>query len=264
MGYLRHECIVVNGWDTKRVARAHEAATAIFNEARMGSLVSGLTQHTVNGGASFLIAPDGSKEGWEPSDRGEAARREFLEWLKSDEARQLGLGWALLLVGGDDGEFRVLASPNGAEPEKTAVPLLSHLASADEEILFARDSLELAYRNSLSLARGGVSPRVVRTGARSGTLFIPGKEPLHLAGNDQLTIFERLVAAAGKGSSDLQVKALMDGFDSRSPQQAFRKDTWESIRDVYISKGAKNGYWRLVLTAQPTEKAAEEDGLTNC
>lgn len=137
------------------------------------------------------------------------------------------------------------------------VPLLSHLASADEEILFARDSLELAYRNSLSLARGGVSPRVVRTGAQSGTLFIPGKEPLHLAGNDQLTIFERLVAAAGKGSSDLQVKALMDGFDSRSPQQAFRKDTWESIRDVYISKGAKNGYWRLVLTAQPTEKAAE-------
>lgn len=137
------------------------------------------------------------------------------------------------------------------------VPLLSHLASADEEILFARDGLELAYRSSLSLARGGVSPRVVRTGTQSGTLFIPGKEPLHLAGNDQLTIFERLVVAAGTGSPDVQVKALMDGFEARSPQQAFRKETWDSIRDVYIGKGAKKGYWRLVLAAQPTEDVPE-------
>lgn len=135
------------------------------------------------------------------------------------------------------------------------VPLLSHLSPADDELLFARDGLELAYRNSLSLARGGVSPRVVRTGTQSGTLYLPGKEPLHLGGNDQLKIFERLVVAAGKGSPDIQVKDLMNGFESRSPQQAFRKDTWESIRDVYIGKGAKNGYWRLVLAAQPTEAA---------
>jgi hypothetical protein len=137
------------------------------------------------------------------------------------------------------------------------VPLLSHLASAGEEILFARDGLELAYRSGLSLARGGVSPRVVRTGTQSGTLFIPGKEPLHLAGNDQLTIFERLVIAAGTGSPDVQVKALMHGFESRSPQQAFRKDTWDSIRDVYIGAGAKRGYWRLLVDAPPTECAAD-------
>ncbi|PJN93590.1 hypothetical protein CNY89_19720 [Amaricoccus sp. HAR-UPW-R2A-40] len=98
---------------------------------------------------------------------------------------------------------------------------------------------------------------MVRTGKQSGTLFIPGREPLHLAGNDQLTIFERLVVAAAKGSPDVQVKALMEGFESRSPQQAFRKETWDSIRDVYIGKGAKNGYWRLLLTAQPTEAVAE-------
>jgi len=102
-----------------------------------------------------------------------------------------------------------------------------------------------------------VSPRVVRTGAQSGTLFIPGKEPLHLTGNDQLTIFERLVVAAGKGSPDIQVKALMEGFESRSPQQTFRKNTWDSIRDVYIGKGAKNGYWRLMLAGQPTEGVSD-------
>ena len=137
------------------------------------------------------------------------------------------------------------------------VPLLFHLASMEEEFLFARDGIELAYRNNLSLARGGVSPRVIRTGTQSGTLFIPGKEPLHLAGNDQLTIFERLVVAAGKGSPDIQVKALMEGFESRSPQQTFRKNTWDSIRDVYIGKGAKNGYWRLMLTGQTTEGVSD-------
>ncbi|TWH93844.1 hypothetical protein IQ35_02054 [Sphingobium wenxiniae] len=137
------------------------------------------------------------------------------------------------------------------------MPLLSHLASADDEILFARDGLELAYRSSLSLARGGVSPRVVRTSTQSGTLYIPGKEPLHLAGNDQLTIFERLVVAAGQGSPDIQVKALMDGFDSRSPQQAFRKEMWESIRDVYIGTGAKRGYWRLLVAGLTTKDAVE-------
>lgn len=137
------------------------------------------------------------------------------------------------------------------------MPLLSYLASEDQEILFARDGLELAYRSGLSLARGGVSPRVVRTGTQSGTLFIPGKEPLHLAGNDQLTIFERLVVAAEKGSPDVQVKTLMDGFVARSPQQAFRRETWDSIRDVYIGAGAKRGYWRLLVDPQPTEYAAD-------
>lgn len=137
------------------------------------------------------------------------------------------------------------------------VPLLAHLASADEELLFARDGLESAYRSSLSLARGGVLPRVVRADKQSGTLYVPGKEPLHLAGNDQLTIFERLVVAAGNGSPDVQVKTLMEGFESRSPQQAFRKETWDSILNVYITKGAKRGYWRLVVAGEPTEEVAE-------
>jgi hypothetical protein len=137
------------------------------------------------------------------------------------------------------------------------LPLLSHLSPAGDEFLLARDGLELAFRSNLSLARGGATPQVVRMGKQSGTLYVPGKEPLHLAGNDQLTIFERLVAAAVKGSPDVQVKALMDGFDSRSPQQAFRKETWESILNVYLSKGAKRGYWRLVVAAQPTEDVVE-------
>ena len=133
------------------------------------------------------------------------------------------------------------------------VPLLSHLSSADDEFLLARDGLELAFRNNLSLARGGATPQVIRTGKQSGTLYVPGKEPLHLAGNDQLTIFERLVSAVVKGSPDVYVGDLMKDFTARSPQPAFRKEAWKSILSVYISKGVKHGYWRLVVAGMPTE-----------
>jgi hypothetical protein len=137
------------------------------------------------------------------------------------------------------------------------VPLLSHLASADEEFLFARDGLELAYRSGLSLARGGVSTRVVRSGKQSGTLYIPDRKPLYLAGNDQLTIFERLVAAYAAGTADVYVGDLIEGFSVKSPQQAFRKKMWKDIVDVYIAKGAKRGYWRLIVELQPTPELVE-------
>ncbi len=137
------------------------------------------------------------------------------------------------------------------------VPLLSHLLPADDELLLSRDGLELAYRSSLSLARGGGSPRVDRSGTQSGTLYIPSREPLYLAGNDQLTIFERLVAAYEKGTADVYVGDLMEGFSAKSPQQAFRKEMWKDIVDVYIAKGAKRGYWRLIVAPRPAPEPVE-------
>ena len=125
------------------------------------------------------------------------------------------------------------------------VPILSNLSPSGEELVIARDGLELAYKNNLSLARGGAIPQVLRSGTQSATLHIPGKDPLGLTGAEQIKIFERLVAAHKAGSPDVQVKTLMDGGATRSPQSAFRSEAWKSIFDVYISKGAKRGYWRL-------------------
>lgn len=137
------------------------------------------------------------------------------------------------------------------------VPVLSCLSAGTGDLLISKDALELAYRNNRSLARGGATPQVLRSGTQSATLHIPGKTPLALTGADQITLFDRLVTADKAGSPDVQVKQLMDGLGSRSPQQAFRKDTWDSIRDVYICTGAKRGYWRLVVAAQAIEHAAE-------
>ena len=110
MGYIRNEAMVVSGWDNARVLRAHSAASAIFDSHKIGRLVSGLVQHVTNGGAAFFISPDGSKEGWHDSDLGEAARKEFVSWLKTSEAQKLYLDWALIVLGGDDGEFSVSES----------------------------------------------------------------------------------------------------------------------------------------------------------
>ena len=118
--------------------------------------------------------------------------------------------------------------------------------------MIARDGLELAYRSNLSLARGGAIPQVLRSGTQSATLHIPGKNPLTLTGAEQIKIFERLVTAHNAGSADVQVKVLMDGLGTRSPQNAFRSEAWKSIDDTYITKGAKRGYWRLAAEVSQT------------
>lgn len=158
-------------------------------------------------------------------------------------------GVGIVLSAGNDGPGYL--GPN------LVVPVSGCMSTGADDLLLSRDALELAYRTNRSLARGGATPQVLRSGTQSATLHIPGKTSLALTGADQITIFERLVAAEKAGSSDVQVKQLMDGLGSRSPQQAFRKETWDSIRDVYIGAGAKRGYWRLLVDAQPAEEVAE-------
>lgn len=116
MGYLRHECLVVSHWDDRRVGRAHDAALRIFGDlsddmgTQFARLVSPLIRHAVNGGAAFFVAPDGSKEGWEPSNLAEEARAALIA-----ELRKLKVDWALILLGGDDERFEVLQSPTPSE-----------------------------------------------------------------------------------------------------------------------------------------------------
>lgn len=135
------------------------------------------------------------------------------------------------------------------------VPLLPNIAPVEDEFILSRDGLELRYRSNSVLARGGATPQVLRSGKQSAVLHVPGMDPLNLTGAEQIKIFERLVAAQKTGSPDVQVKELMNDLGSRSPQQAFRAKTWESILNVYITKGEKHGYWRLVNESASPEAA---------
>lgn len=79
MGYMRHHTIVVTGWDKKSVVAAYREAMRVFADTR--ACVSRITPEGQNGQRSFFIAPDGSKEGWDDSADGDAARAAFTKWL---------------------------------------------------------------------------------------------------------------------------------------------------------------------------------------
>jgi hypothetical protein len=75
MGYMRHHAIIVTSWDKPLLKSAYAKA----NE--LGMLVTNIVEDTVNSYGSFLVAPDGSKEGWEESLLGETRRAMLIRWL---------------------------------------------------------------------------------------------------------------------------------------------------------------------------------------
>lgn len=104
MGYMRHHAIVVTSFDKKKIAAAHKQAE------RLGAHVSNVVEGAVNGYFSFLIAPDGSKEGWGESDDGDQQRESMKEWLCKQEFEDGSsvLDWVEVMFGDDDGEVEIV------------------------------------------------------------------------------------------------------------------------------------------------------------
>ena len=76
MGYMSHHAIVVTSAFYGRIRDAHAEAV------RLGCDVTPITPAVINGYRSFLIAPDGSKEGWDASEAGNARRESFIQWMR--------------------------------------------------------------------------------------------------------------------------------------------------------------------------------------
>lgn len=75
MGYMRHNAIVVTSYQHELLEQAHAVAVGL------GMSVSVITSEVTNGYRSFLVAPDGSKEGWYQSDIGDEQRAKLAAWL---------------------------------------------------------------------------------------------------------------------------------------------------------------------------------------
>ena len=101
MGYIRNHAIVDTATYGDYIQQAHAKAVEIFGEN-----VSALTPEVINGSRSFLVPPDGSKEGWGESDEGDKRRELFKEWLRAQayEDHSTPLHWVELRYGGDDRE----------------------------------------------------------------------------------------------------------------------------------------------------------------
>jgi hypothetical protein len=95
MGYIKHHAIVVTGSRWKHALPEDREGTEIddaHTAAReAGCLVSEIVGPGVNDTFSFLVAADGSKEGWGESDEGDRARDRFVAWL--DRANGPAGGW---------------------------------------------------------------------------------------------------------------------------------------------------------------------------
>jgi hypothetical protein len=110
VGYLRPTAIIVTGTYGDYAERAHTRALGIFGKHDLEHLVSELLPDALNHTRSFLIAWDGSKEGWPDSDVGDSAREEYVAWLQSmayDDGSS-PLDWVELQYGGDDREVIAL------------------------------------------------------------------------------------------------------------------------------------------------------------
>jgi len=103
MGYMRHHAIIVTSWKDEAVKGAQKEALKHFSH------VSEIVESPINRYSSFFIAPDGSKEGWEPSDKGDDSRNTFISYLNSlcHEDGSSPLDWAELFYGDDGGESEI-------------------------------------------------------------------------------------------------------------------------------------------------------------
>lgn len=97
MGYIRHDAIVVTAY------RKDHAIAARATAFEFGLAVSDLVESPMNGYVSFLIAPDGSKEGWKDSDDGDAKRTLWLAWADRAQRNEIGPFFQMVHVRyGDD------------------------------------------------------------------------------------------------------------------------------------------------------------------
>lgn len=107
MGYIKHEAIIVTGWNEERLTAARDKAV------ELELVVTPFAESPVNGYKSFLIVPDGSKEGWEESDKGEVRREAWISWASDPEAGgSRRVDWAMVRYGGDDPELADLTAHN--------------------------------------------------------------------------------------------------------------------------------------------------------
>ena len=78
MGYIKHHAIIITTWDDKTLAKIYKHLVPIF-----GKRISKIIKSDINGFVSLFIAPDGSKEDWPESDKGDKDRAKLIRYLNT-------------------------------------------------------------------------------------------------------------------------------------------------------------------------------------
>lgn len=121
MGYIRHNAIVVTATYEDHIERAHAEAVRIFHAPESAmctyAVVTEVTPEAMNTTRSFLVGPDGSKEGWALSDEFDARRDTFIEWLRAQAYADGSspLAWVEVQYGDDELETLVVRDSDEAQ-----------------------------------------------------------------------------------------------------------------------------------------------------
>jgi hypothetical protein len=114
MGYMRHHAIIVTNWNSEESPHPMKDTPTIEDAHRQaqecGLVTSPISPPATNGYRTFLVFPDGSKEGWETSDEGDAARDAFVAWLEKSryDDGSTPFDWAEVQYGDEDGHQYVV------------------------------------------------------------------------------------------------------------------------------------------------------------
>lgn len=79
MGTIQHHSIVVTTFDIEKLRKARKEAVRIFSRRYVSTIQETITNQYI----TFFIGPDGSKEGWAESGKGDERRAEFFAYLKA-------------------------------------------------------------------------------------------------------------------------------------------------------------------------------------
>jgi hypothetical protein len=102
MGHIKHHGIAVTSDIDQLIKEAHTRAKSIF-KARTSEILKSET----NGYKSFFIAPDGSKEGWEESNKGNDQRKMFVKWINKQAFEDNSISFCEFFYGEDKGSSRI-------------------------------------------------------------------------------------------------------------------------------------------------------------
>ena len=103
---MNHNVIVATTWSDERAKELQNWIDAQPEHDRCLFVRGG---SLVNGHETFVVLPDGSKEGWDESDKGDALRQRFIERLKVDEYEDGSSPWSWVEVGFGEYGQKVLA-----------------------------------------------------------------------------------------------------------------------------------------------------------
>lgn len=98
MGYIRHHAMIITDCDSDRIEDIHRFAELCNLNP------TPIMESPVNGYKTFFIPPDGSKEGWGPSNDGDEERKRFKQFLRKRHGYS---DWTEISYGGDDGYSKV-------------------------------------------------------------------------------------------------------------------------------------------------------------